>query len=126
MQAVKPKISMQLSQADIKAASNELKLKGTLSELFGQPVYRRNLIIMVTIWSFCAFSFFLVPFYLATFDEKNMFLMSLALGIAEIIAAVICLTLIHGRDLRKMLSLFYVLTCVGAIIIMCFNFIYTG
>jgi hypothetical protein len=52
--------------------------------------------------------------------------MSLALAVAEIIAAVICLTLVHGRDLRKMLSLFYVFTCIGAIIIMSFDFIYTG
>ena len=81
---------------------------------------------MVVIWSFCAFAFFLVPFYLATLEAKNMFLLSLACAVAEIIAAVICLAFVNGRDLRRMLSLFYFITCIGALIIMCFDLIYKG
>jgi hypothetical protein len=121
-----PRKSLQLTQAEIDAVSNELRLKGSLSELFGQPVFRRNLIVMVIIWSFCSFAFFLVPFYLATLDEKNMFLMSLALAIAEVLSSIICLTFVHGRDLKYMLSLFYLLTCIGALVIMCFDLIYHG
>jgi hypothetical protein len=49
--------------------TDELKLKGSLKELFGTAVFRKNLIIMVIIWSFCAFAFFLVPFYLSALDE---------------------------------------------------------
>jgi hypothetical protein len=106
--------------------TNELKLSGSLKELFGTPVFRKNLIIMVVIWSFCAFAFFLVPFYLSALDEQNMFMMSLALAIAEIIASVICLCFINGRDLRRQLSLYYTLTCIGAVFIMVFNLLYTG
>jgi hypothetical protein len=55
-----------------------------------------------------------------------MFILSLALAIAEIIAAVICLAFIQGKDLRRQLSLYYTLTCVGAVVIMLFNWLYTG
>ena len=117
---------MQLKQEDLDAVANELKLEGTLKELFGLAIYRRNLIIMVIIWSFCAFAFFLVPFYLSALNEQNMFLMSLALAIAEIISSIICLYFIHGKDLRRQLSLYYLLTCIGAAFIMVFNWLYKG
>ena len=81
---------------------------------------------MVVIWSFCAFAFFLVPFYLSNLKTKNMFMISLALAVAEIISSVICLVFIHGRDLRRQLSLYYFLTCVGALSIMLFDMLYTG
>lgn len=90
----KPKISLKLSQEEIDEVSNELNLKGSLKELFSSALFRRNLIIMVIIWSFCAFAFFLVPFYMSVLETSNMFLISLALALAEIIASVICLSLI--------------------------------
>lgn len=55
-----------------------------------------------------------------------MFMISLALAVAEIIAAIICLVFIQGRDLRRQLSLYYFLTCVGALSIMLFDALYTG
>lgn len=82
---------------------------------------------MVIIWSFCAFAFFLVPFYLsASLDQENMFLMSLTIAIAEIISSFICLYLIKGKDMRRQLSLYYALTCIGAVVIMVFNAFYKG
>ena len=122
----KPKISLKLSQEEIDEVSNELNLKGSLKELFTSALFRRNLIIMVTIWSFCAFAFFLVPFYMSVLETSNMFLMSLALALAEIISSVICISFIHGRDLRRQLSLYFFLTCLGAIFIMTFKMIYKG
>ena len=126
MNATDTSIEPAVSKEATEAVTNELKLTGSLKELFSTPVFRRNLIIMVIIWSFCAFAFFLVPFYLSALDEQNMFLMSLAIAIAEIISSVICLVFIEGRDLRKQLSLYYFLTCLGAVSIMLFNWIYTG
>ena len=81
---------------------------------------------MVTIWSFCAFAFFLVPFYMSVLDTDNMFIMSLALALAEIISSVICISFIHGRDLRRLLSFYYLITCLGALFIMTFKMIYKG
>jgi hypothetical protein len=91
---------MDVTQAEIKAVSNELVLKGSIEELFGSPVFRRNLIIMIIIWSFCAFATYLVPPYVVNL-ENNIYLMSLALGIAEFIAAVLCLCVINGKDLKQ-------------------------
>ena len=55
-----------------------------------------------------------------------MFMLSLALAIAEIISSFICLKLIHGRDLRRVLSLFYLLTFIGTMLVMFFDLLYTG
>lgn len=54
------------SPDEVKEARNELKLTGSLKELFRISIYRRNLMFMVVIWSFCTFSFFVVPYYLDT------------------------------------------------------------
>jgi hypothetical protein len=81
---------------------------------------------MTITWSFSAFAFFLVPFYLTTLESNNMFLLSTSLAIAEIISSIICLTLIHGRDLRKVLSFFCALTCFGTVGVMIFNGIEKG
>lgn len=70
---------------------------GSLRELFMDNALRTNLVVMVIIWSFCTFSFFVVPFYLETIPG-NLFLMSTSTGIAEILASLICLTISHRFD----------------------------
>lgn len=116
---------MDITKAEINAVSNELVLKGSIQELFGQPVFRHNLMIMVMIWSFCAFATYLVPPYVVNLDT-NIYLMSFALGIAESIAAVLCLCVINGKDLKRIQSLFFGFTCIGACILMCIDLIYKG
>ena len=101
------------------------ELTGSLSELFGIKEYRNNLILMAACWSFSSWAFFVIPFYLGTI-ESNMYLMSLMTAIAEIIATFICMFAIHGRDLRRALSLFCGLSCVGSIGVIAFTSLYTG
>ena len=91
----KERNSLKLTEADLKEAQDELALNGTLRELFGIAVYKRNLVLMVVIWSFGAFSFFVVPFYIGTLP-LNIYMMSTATAIGEIIASVICLFITHG------------------------------
>lgn len=91
-----------------------MKLKGDLKELFGIKVYRNNLIIMMITWSFASFAFFLVPLYIGNAD-LNLYLISICLAVAEIISSVICLFITHGRDNKKSLILFCMLSCIGSV-----------
>lgn len=91
-----------------------MQLKGTIKELFGIRIYRRNLIIMIIVWSFASFAFFLVPLYIGNID-LNLFLVSLCLAIAEIISSFICLFMTHNRDLRTSLIFFTILSCIGSV-----------
>lgn len=77
-------------ESSIIRAPSEMALEGSLKELFMVPVYRRNLFIMVILWSFCAFSFFIVPFYIGTLS-LDIFLMNLATACGELFATLICL-----------------------------------
>ena len=80
---------------------------------------------MATLWSFSSFAFFLIPYYIAYID-LNIYLISAATAIAEIISCLICLGLTHSKDLRKMLALFCGLSAVGTLGVMLFNLFYTG
>jgi len=114
-----------MNAAELAEAKDELNLKGNFTELFRVKVYRRNLIIMMIVWSFSAFSFFLVPFYIATIPS-NIFLMSTCTAVAEIIASVICLTVTHNMDKKKSLIVFCAMSCLGTIGVMLFQWLYTG
>mmetsp|Transcript_24907 Transcript_24907/g.31077 ORF Transcript_24907/g.31077 Transcript_24907/m.31077 type:complete len:138 (+) Transcript_24907:598-1011(+) len=118
------KFEPQLSQSDIEAASNVMKLKGTISELFSIKVYRNNLIIMMITWSFASFAFFLVPLYIGNAD-LNLYLISICLALAEIISSLICLFITHNRDNKKSLIVFCLLSCIGSVGALIFTSVYS-
>lgn len=102
-----------------------MALKGNLKELFSVSVYRRNLSLMVIVWSFGAFSFFIIPFYIGTTD-LNIYAMNTATAVGEIFASLISLFLVHGRDKRYMIALFLVITCVSSVGLMLLLWLYEG
>lgn len=108
------------TEQDLKEARDEMKLKGDMKELFKISIYRRNLLLLMTIWSFGAFSFFLVPYYLATID-LNVFLMSTMTALGEIIASGICWFITSCMPIKKSLSLFSFVTFISSVGIMVYN-----
>lgn len=108
------------TEQELKQARDEMKLQGKLSELFKISIYRRNLLLLMTIWSYGAFSFFLVPYYLATI-KANVFLMSTMTAIAEIVASGICWFITSCMPIKKALSLFSFITFVSAAGITIYN-----
>jgi len=107
-------ISFEPSASELEVARNELQLKGTLKELFSTAVFRRNLLLMMVIWSFCSFSFFLIPYYLDTIPG-NLFLMSSATAVAEILSSIICLCINHRYETRKSIAFFAFVSCCATI-----------
>ena len=77
----------------------------------------------MTIWSYGAVSFFLIPYYLATV-KSNVFLMSTATAIAEIVASGICWFITDCLQIKSALSIFSFVTCVSAVGITLFNAFY--
>ena len=108
------RLEAKVSAKELEEASNVMKLKGSMKELFSIRVYRTNLIIMMVVWSFASFAFFLVPLYISQ-AELNLFLISICLAVAENIASCICLFITHNRDNKKSLIIFCGLTCIGSI-----------
>jgi Na+/melibiose symporter-like transporter len=102
--------SFKISKGEMQEATNELALQGTFKEIFQIAIYRRNLLLMIFIWSFGAFSFFVVPYYIGTLT-LNIYMMSTALAGGEIISSMICLFVTHGRDKRKSVAFFMLITC---------------
>ena len=80
---------------------------------------------MMIIWSFCSFSFFLVPYYLDTIPG-NLYLMSSATAIGEIIASIICLTITHRFETRKSVSFFAFVSLIATIAIVMLTSFYKG
>ena len=78
---------------------------------------------MMITWSFASFAFFLVPLYIGNAD-LNLYLISICLAVAEIIASVICLFITHGRDNKKSLILFCMLSCIGSVGALIFQSVY--
>lgn len=109
-------MSFEPEASDIAKARDELQLKGTLKEMFETKVFRRNLILMMVIWSFCSFSFFLIPYYLDTIPG-NLFLMSSATAVAEILSSLICLFITHNIEIRKSIAFFCLVSCSATIAI---------
>jgi hypothetical protein len=72
---------------------------------------------MVVIWSFCTFSFFVIPYYLEAIPDSNLYLMSTATGVAEILASIICLRMESVMETRKKVALFSLISCFGTIAI---------
>lgn len=107
----------------MKEARDVMKLQGTIKELFSVSIYRRNLILLMTIWSYGAFSFFLIPYYLATV-KSNVFLMSTATAVAEIVASGICWFITECLQIKSALSIFSFISCVSAVAITLFNTFY--
>ena len=77
-------------------------------------VLRTNLIVMTVVWSFGSFAFFLVPFYLNSM-KANIYYLSLATELAELIASVICLFIERVMSLKKALLCFLVLISCGSL-----------
>ena len=114
-----------MSEEELNAVANVLELKGTLGELFSMKVYRRNLILLMVLWSFSSFAFFLVPFYIGN-NDLNIYLISLCLGLGEVISTLICMFVTHGRDTRKSLIVFCAVSCVGSLGALVFSSVYKG
>ena len=87
----------------------------SLKELFlKDKVIRNNLLIMLVIWSFCSFSFFLIPFYLSSIDA-DFYALSFSSEIAEFIASIICLFITKLMKLERALFMFLSLVVVSAL-----------
>jgi hypothetical protein len=80
---------------------------------------------MVVIWSFGAFSFFVVPFYIGTLP-LNIYMMSTATAVGEIISSIICLFVTHDRDKRKSISIFMFITSFSSVGLILLLWLYTG
>lgn len=80
---------------------------------------------MVVIWSFGAFSFFIIPYYIGT-TSLNIYAMSTATGIGEILASCISLFLVHGKDKRMMIAIFLFITCISSVGLALLIWLYTG
>ena len=81
--------SLSQQEEELEQAKDEKSLQGTFSELFKISIYRRNVLIMMIIWSFGSFAFFMVPFYLKNV-KGNIYYLSFATEFAEFLASVIC------------------------------------
>ena len=83
---------------------------------------------MIALFSFCDIAFYLVPYYLsASWTSSNMFLMFLTVGIADSSSSCICLLLdLQRRDIRRQLTVWYAITCVGSVVIMHLSSSYKG
>lgn len=80
---------------------------------------------MIVIWSFCSFSFFLVPYYLDTIPG-NLYLMSSSTAIAEILSSVICLTITHKFETKKSVAFFAFVSLIATIGIILLTSFYDG
>lgn len=80
---------------------------------------------MIVIWSFCSFSFFLVPYYLDTIPG-NLYLMSSSTAIAEILSSVICLTITHKFETKKSVAFFAFMSLIATIGIILLTSFYDG
>ena len=80
---------------------------------------------MVIIWSFGTLSFFIIPFYIGTTD-LNIYAMSAATAIGEILASIISLVLVNGWDKKRMIILFLGITCVSSIGLILLLWLYVG
>ena len=54
----------------------------------------RNVILMTVIWSFGSFAFFMIPFYLDEVQVSDIYIMSFAMELAELISGFICVAII--------------------------------
>lgn len=120
-----PRGSLAPTDEEIARARDEMQLSGSIRELFMVSVFRRNLLLMIVVWSFCTFSFFVVPYYLDTLPG-NLFLMSSATAVAEILASVICLLTTHKFDTRKTVAFFSFVSCVATAGIILLTSLYKG
>ena len=74
--------------------------------------------ILVVVWSFGAFSFFMVPYYLNTIEGPNFYILSIATSIAEIFAATLSLYLTNRYDSARVVSTTAWISAVGAVFIL--------
>ena len=88
-------------------------LKGSYLELFSIPVYRKNVFIMMIIWSFGSFAFFMVPYYLKNV-KADIYNLSIATEVAEFLASVACLYIQERMELKKALFFFCSLIALGS------------
>lgn len=72
---------------------------------------------MTVIWGFSAFGFFMVPFYLNKMDA-NIYYLSLATEVAELLGSVFCVFVARLMDLRRAFFMCCCLISVGCIAMM--------
>jgi Na+/melibiose symporter-like transporter len=101
---------------------DEKALKGSLCELLRNSVYRNNLLIMMIMWSYGSFSFFLIPYFLATFDS-NMYLMAISIYCGALLSSFIILSLVGKVDILNALKVSCFLTVLGTLAIILFQLI---
>ena len=80
---------------------------------------------MVICWAFASFAFFLVPFYVGTLD-LNIYLMSIATAVGEILSSIICLLITKSISKKKSISFFMLVTCFAAISVTLLLWFYSG
>ena len=88
-------------------------------------VLRKNLLILLLVWSYTAFSWYLIPFYIGTIPS-NMFLLMLFVAIAEILGSLLCLCIVKKFNKKRALQVCCAVSCVSSIGVMTFKYFYTG
>lgn len=105
------------------------KVENSIKDLWVDMTLRTNLIVMMALWSFGSFAFFLIPFMLQNLVNAmpgtNIFTMSLATEIAEMLASVICIFITRLMDLKvAMFGALGLITAASILIILFQSFIY--
>eukprot|EP00350_Pseudokeronopsis_sp_OXSARD2_P013148 CAMPEP_0170567350 /NCGR_PEP_ID=MMETSP0211-20121228/80420_1 /TAXON_ID=311385 /ORGANISM="Pseudokeronopsis sp., Strain OXSARD2" /LENGTH=236 /DNA_ID=CAMNT_0010888775 /DNA_START=90 /DNA_END=797 /DNA_ORIENTATION=- len=119
-----PKQDERLSEQSMQVIKSneevEKQLKGNFKELFQNKTYAKNLILMIIIWSSCAFGNHLLPYYLDTLTG-NVFLYGLFSACAEVIAAIICMIVASRYPLKVCLFAYSLLSAVACSLLIFFS-----
>ena len=75
---------------------------------------------MAIVWSFGSFAFFLVPYYLSQM-KANIYYLSLATEVAELLGSVICIFIARMIDLRRALFICCMVVTAGCIAMIFFT-----
>ena len=105
------------------------KVETSIKDLWVDDVLRINLMVMMALWSFGSFAFFLIPYMLQNLVNSmpgtNIYTMSLATEIAEMLASVICIFITRIMDLKiAMFGALGLITVASVLIILFQSFIY--
>lgn len=95
----------------------ESKLQGKIKELVQIPVYRRNLILMLLVWSIYVLGTYLIPFYFTRLNG-NFLLYQIYVGVAMILAAIVAAIVTRcGAKLKPQFIVYAVLSTASTLLL---------
>jgi hypothetical protein len=71
--------------------------------------------VMMVIWSFGSFAFFMVPYYLTTIKNSDIYTLSIATEVAEFLASVLCVFITRIMTLDRAIRVFTVMVAISSI-----------